>query len=71
MAESEIAEWSANISAKPYGERVYHVSSAIARQTLFRLLDIRTVGLEHLSTAPPVIIAPVHRSNLDLSLIHI
>ena len=69
MAESEIAEWSANISAKPFGERVYHVSSAIARQTLFRLLDIRTVGLEHLSTAPPVIIAPVHRSNLDSLII--
>ena len=42
MAESNIAEWSADISAKPYSERVYHFSSAIARQTLFRLLDIRT-----------------------------
>ena len=45
MAESEIAEWAANISAKPYGERVYHVSSAIARQTLFRLLDLSLIHI--------------------------
>ncbi len=34
-------------------------------QSVFRLLDIRSEGVEHLKIAPPVIIAPVHRSNLD------
>ena len=34
-------------------------------QSIFRLLDIRSEGVEHLKIAPPVIIAPVHRSNLD------
>lgn len=65
MAETNLAEWAAEISAKPYGERIYRVSRAICQQTLMRILDVRTVGLEYLQTAPPVIIAPVHRSNLD------
>ena len=34
-------------------------------QSVFRLLDIRSEGVEHLKIAPPVIIVPVHRSNLD------
>ncbi len=65
MEDSELAEWAAEISAKPYGDRVYSISRAFFMQTIFRLLDIRSEGVEHLKTAPPVIIAPVHRSNLD------
>lgn len=65
MAESELAEWAAQVSEKPYGEKVYSVSRVVAEQTLFRLIDLRTEGIEHLKTTPPVIIAPVHRSNLD------
>lgn len=65
MADEELAEWAAQISAKPYGERIYRITQFATRQTLFRWLDIRSHGLEHLSTEPPVIIAPVHRSNLD------
>ena len=65
MAESELAEWAAKVSDKPYGERIYAISRAVANQTLFRILDVRSVGVEHLRTAPPCIIAPVHRSNLD------
>lgn len=65
MAESELAEWAAEVSAKPYGHRIYSISRAIFMQSVFRLLDIRSEGVEHLKIAPPVIIAPVHRSNLD------
>ncbi len=65
MAETDLAEWAAEISAKPYGDRIYATSKWIAERTLFRLFDIRHEGTEHLRTAPPVIIAPVHRSNLD------
>lgn len=65
MAESELAEWAAEISAKPYGDRIYSITRSIAMQTVFRLLDVRSEGVEYLKTAPPVIIAPVHRSNLD------
>lgn len=65
MAESELAEWAAQISDKPYGEKIYSITRVISEQTLFRLIDLRTEGIEHLKTAPPVIIAPVHRSNLD------
>lgn len=69
MAESELAEWAAEISAKPYGDRIYSITRSIAMQTVFRLLDVRSEGIEHLQTAPPVIIAPVHRSNLDSVLV--
>ena len=65
MAENELAEWAAGIAAKPYGERIYTITRIATEQTLFRILDIRTEGTEHLRTAPPVIVAPVHRSNLD------
>ncbi len=65
MAETDLAEWAADISAKPYGDRIYNITRAVTRQTLFRILDVRSSGLEHLRTTPPCIIAPVHRSNLD------
>jgi 1-acyl-sn-glycerol-3-phosphate acyltransferase len=65
VAETDLAEWAAGIAAKPYGEHIYSITKKITEQTLFRILDIRHVGVEHLQTAPPVIIAPVHRSNLD------
>ncbi|MFT7474132.1 MAG: 1-acyl-sn-glycerol-3-phosphate acyltransferase [Verrucomicrobiales bacterium] len=65
MAENELAEWAAEIAAKPYGERIYSITRRLTEQTLFRILDIQSEGLEHLRTSPPVIIAPVHRSNLD------
>jgi 1-acyl-sn-glycerol-3-phosphate acyltransferase len=65
VAETELAEWAADIAAKPYGDRIYSITRVVARQTLFRILDVRTEGVEYLQTAPPTIIAPVHRSNLD------
>lgn len=69
MAENELAEWAAGVAAKPYGERIYRITKRLTEQTLFRVLDVRAEGVEHLRTAPPVIIAPVHRSNLDSLLI--
>jgi len=69
VAETDLAEWAAEISDKPYGERIYSVTKVIAEQTLFRILDVRHEGVERLRTSPPVIIAPVHRSNLDSVII--
>lgn len=69
MSEKDLAQWAAEISAKPYGERIYNITRAVTNATLFRWLDVRSVGVEHLQTAPPVIIAPVHRSNLDSLLV--
>lgn len=69
MAESDLAEWAADIAAKPYGERIYGITRRTMLQTLFRLLDVRTEGEEYLRTAPPTIVAPVHRSNLDSLLV--
>ncbi len=65
MAESDLAKWAAEVSAKPHGKYIYSISRTLTMQTVFRLLDIRAEGVEYLKTAPPVIIAPVHRSNLD------
>ncbi len=69
MAETDLAEWAAEISDKPYGERIYSITKLVAEQTLFRIIDVRHEGVERLQTAPPVIIAPVHRSNLDSVII--
>jgi 1-acyl-sn-glycerol-3-phosphate acyltransferase len=65
MSEQDLVAWATEISAKPYGERVYDITRRTMRQTLFRWLDIRSEGEQHLVTAPPTIVAPVHRSNLD------
>lgn len=65
MPERDLAQWAAEISARPSGERVYRITRRTMELTLFRWLDIRSEGIEHLRTPPPVIIAPVHRSNLD------
>lgn len=65
MSEQDLAQWAADISAKPYGERIYNITRAVTKNTLFRWLSITAEGAEHLQEAPPVIIAPVHRSNLD------
>ena len=65
MSDDDLAAWAAEVSAKPYGKRVYAITRATIGQTLFRWLSIRVEGEEHLRVAPPVIIAPVHRSNLD------
>lgn len=69
MAETDLAEWAAGISEKPYGERIYSITRRISEQTLFRIIDVRHEGTERLRAAPPVIIAPVHRSNLDSVII--
>ena len=65
MSEKDLAQWAAEISAKPYGERIYNITRAVTKGTLFRWLSITAEGTEHLQVEPPVIIAPVHRSNLD------
>ena len=69
MSEKDLAQWAAEISAKPYGERIYNITRTVTKATLFRWLDVRSEGVAHLQTAPPVIIAPVHRSNLDSLLV--
>jgi 1-acyl-sn-glycerol-3-phosphate acyltransferase len=65
MADQDLAEWAKSIAAKPYGQRIYNTTRSVTYQTLFRWLDIRIEGTEFLQTPPPVIVAPVHRSNLD------
>ena len=65
MSEKDLAQWAAEISAKPYGERIYNITRAVTKGTLFRWVSITAEGTEHLQVEPPVIIAPVHRSNLD------
>ena len=69
MAESDLIEWAAEVSAAPAAQKVYTFSRVLTEQTLFRFADLRTKGLEHLQTTPPVIIAPVHRSNLDAVIV--
>ncbi|MDW3220830.1 MAG: lysophospholipid acyltransferase family protein [Acidimicrobiales bacterium] len=83
MTGSDAAETDDSVGEKPaksleWAQRVGHNRSSLAfyrvvhfliRTLLHRWLRTQIRGAEHLSTEGPVIIAPVHRSNLDAPLI--
>jgi 1-acyl-sn-glycerol-3-phosphate acyltransferase len=48
---------------------VYRLCRAFVRIVVFRLYRVKIQGAEHLSIPGPVIIAPVHRSLLDIPII--
>ncbi len=51
------------------GRAVYRLVRALLRLVAFRWFRLRHRGAEHLDTPGPVIVAPVHRSNLDAPLV--
>lgn len=67
--DQTLQERSLEIGAQPSSLRTYAATKFAIRQGLWRFFRVEFVGREHLSTPGPIIIAPVHRSNLDVPII--
>lgn len=50
------------------GRMFYRLTKLFIRQVLFRYFRVKHRGAEHMATPGPLILAPVHRSNLDAPL---
>lgn len=50
------------------GRAFYRLTKIFIRQVLFRWFRVSHRGAEHMATPGPLILAPVHRSNLDAPL---
>lgn len=62
-------EWAQEVGHRRTSLAFYRVIHFLIRHLLHRWLRTEIRGAEHLATEGPVIIAPVHRSNLDAPLI--
>jgi len=51
------------------GRAFYRMVGVLIRQVMFRYFRVRYRGSPHLETPGPLILAPVHRSNLDAPLL--
>ena len=51
------------------GRLFYRCTHVFIRVVLYRYFRVRRRGAEHLATPGPLILAPVHRSNLDAPLV--
>jgi 1-acyl-sn-glycerol-3-phosphate acyltransferase len=69
MSEPKSQEWAMKVHGTRRGSAFYFVVRLLIRQILARWLRLRTSGTEHLAISGPVILAPVHRSNLDGPLV--
>ena len=63
--EAKSVEWAMKVQASRAGGVFYWVTVRLLRLTLMRWLRVRKEGTHHLAMEGPVILAPVHRSNLD------
>lgn len=57
------------VGASRSGRAFYGAAKVVIRQGLFRYFRVVHHGREHLDTPGPLILAPVHRSNLDAPLL--
>ena len=62
-------EWTMKVQASRAGGVFYWAIRGLLRLTLLPWLRVTVEGTEHLDTPGPVILAPVHRSNLDSVLV--
>lgn len=63
-------QYALTVGAKPMAMRVYRVITGAIRRLLFPYFDVEVTGhVENLEAAGPLILAPVHRSNLDSVLV--
>lgn len=71
MSEREVksVEWAVNVQASRSAAVFYWLTVRLLRLTLMPWLRVKKEGTQHLSTPGPVILAPVHRSNLDSVLV--
>jgi len=69
MSEPKSQAWAMHVHGTRRGAAFYSVVRVLIRQILTRWLRLKTAGAEHLAIPGPVILAPVHRSNLDAPLV--
>jgi len=62
-------QWAARVHSTRLGRLFYFVVRGLVRLLLVRWLRLRVSGAERLHVEGPVILAPVHRSNLDAPLV--
>ena len=67
--EAKSVEWAVGVQASRAAGAFYWVAVRLLRLTLMPWLRVKKEGTHHLSTPGPVILAPVHRSNLDSVLV--
>ncbi|MEM8705713.1 MAG: lysophospholipid acyltransferase family protein [Actinomycetota bacterium] len=63
--EAKSIEWATDVQRSRAGGVFYWLAVRFFRLTLMRWLRVKKVGSAHLDIDGPVILAPVHRSNLD------
>lgn len=62
-------EWARTVHDSRVGRAFYWVTVRLLRLTLMRWLRVRKQGTHHLAIEGPLILAPVHRSNLDVIIV--
>ncbi len=67
--EAKSLEWAVRVGHQRSSLVFYRLVRGFIRIVLFRWLRVQVRGAEHLNIEGPVIVAPVHRSNLDAPLI--
>ena len=67
--EAKSVEWAMRVQASRSAAVFYWLARRLLRLTLMPWLRVKKEGTHHLSTPGPVILAPVHRSNLDAVLV--
>ena len=66
---SEAQQKAIAVNRSKAGRAFYRVFGMILRGIVFRFFRLRHRGAAHLETPGPLVLAPVHRSNLDAPLI--
>ena len=69
MSEPKTQEWAIEVHGTRRAKVFYFFVRTFIRHVLARWLRLRHRGTEHLATPGPIILAPVHRSNLDAPLV--
>ena len=69
MDDTALQQRALRIAASRPGRLVYAFCKGFVRQVVFRLYRVEVRGRERLSKSGPVIIAPVHRSLLDIPIV--
>ena len=67
--QAKSVDWAMKVQASRSGGVFYWAVRGLLRLTLLPWLRVTVEGTEHLDTPGPVILAPVHRSNLDSVLV--
>ena len=69
LTDAELQQWSQRIAAKRSSMWVYRFVRRTVMVVLYPYFRVRRRGGEYLDIEGPVIVAPVHRSNLDTPLL--